>query len=143
MARKPTPKFACRICAAAVTAPPPIANPTWVLCSADAGIAKWDSRQWLAAKQIAEMVDREQLDIVVDPANNLWLSQKPPPTPKPQAVSYDDDGFPRYLDTASPHGVTPRPGHDHGIGSNGVGDGDMDYKVVVNDPPPGANNDGK
>jgi hypothetical protein len=112
MTRKVTPKFSCRICAAAVTAPPPKDNPQWVLCRECAGIAKWDSRQWLAAKQIAEMTDREQLNITVDEAANLWLSQRPPPTPKPQPVSYDDDGFPRYLDTASATGVTPRPGVD-------------------------------
>jgi hypothetical protein len=56
-----------------------------------------------------------------------WFWQKPIEAPRPRPVSYDDDETPRYLDTASPHGQTIRPGIDHGIG------GDDDLYGVIKD----------
>jgi hypothetical protein len=56
---------------------------------------------------------------------SFWFVQKLAQAPIPRPVSYDDDGTPRYLDTASPHSQTIRPGIDHGIG----GDDDL-YGVI-------------
>jgi hypothetical protein len=47
-----------------------------------------------------------------------WLTQVPPKPPRPAIVGYDDDGFVRLRDTASPHGQTIRPGVDTLIGDD-------------------------
>jgi len=47
-----------------------------------------------------------------------WFAQVPLTPPKPQPVAYDDDGFPRYLDSSSPHGQTVRPEVDILLGDD-------------------------
>jgi hypothetical protein len=67
---------------------------------------------------VKQDLDLKRVAVAVDANGVGWFHQLPPQGPKPHPVSYDDDGFARYVDTASPHGVTVRPGVDHGIGGD-------------------------
>ena len=83
-----------------------------------------------------------RLMIARDAARAGWVTPVPPTAPA-HPVLYDDDGTPRYRDTASPHGVTVRPEVDTLLGGS---DPRMNgYRVIVTDEPAGyeAKDDGE
>ena len=107
--------FKCRICRVSINEPP--SKPVqWALCAGCAAIGRWKQREWMAAKQIAEIVNRKQIAMTTDDAGNGWLVRIEPQPPKPAIVDIDDDGFVRYRDMSSPTGQTWRPGVDTCIG---------------------------
>jgi hypothetical protein len=68
---------------------------------------------------VASMILSGRMSAEFEPETLVtWLVQTPPKPPRPGIVGYDDDGFMRLLDTASPHGQTIRAGVDTLIGDD-------------------------
>jgi hypothetical protein len=86
---------------------------TWT-CAVHRRILTLSARERTQLRELSGLIQQGQL--AIDAAG--WLTQVPPKSRPPHPVAHDDDGFPRYIDTASPHGQTIRPGVDTLIGDD-------------------------
>jgi hypothetical protein len=115
---KPNKESHCRICSAALDPVAESRGAIYGLCLIHACIATEPLHQRLALGQIIDELRRDHLRIVLDANGAGWLRKvEPKPAPRSPAF-YDDDGTPRYTDTASPHGLTIRPELDNLVGGN-------------------------
>ena len=112
----------CRICTATPVDPSTQgAGADYALCAGHLVVLHDTPAQRATLLHVKQDLELKRAAVSVDANGTGWFHQLPPQGPKPHPVSYDDDGFARYVDTASPHGVTMRSGIDHGIGGD---DGD-------------------
>jgi hypothetical protein len=105
-----------RVCGKPVEPAPESKQAQWALCLIHACIATEPLHQRVAMQQLVDGLRRETLTLVLDAAGSGWLRKVELQAPPKQAARYDNDGTPRYIDTASPHGFTIRPGVDNLVG---------------------------
>jgi hypothetical protein len=64
------------------------------------------------------LIGRAEVEEAIDTNGCRYFKHIAPKPRKPQPISYDDDGTPRFLDTGSPHGQTVRPEVDRILGGS-------------------------
>jgi hypothetical protein len=89
------------------------AGATW-LCTTHRAALRFTIRERQQLRELEGLMLQGQLAL----SNDGWLANVAPTPPPPQPVAYDDDGFKRFRDTASPHGQTIRPEVDTLIGDD-------------------------
>jgi hypothetical protein len=109
----------CLICAATPVEPSTEGvGASYAFCAGHLATLHDTPAQRARLRQVQADVMTKRVAIAVDANGTGWFHHMPPDPPKPHPVAYDDDGFPRFLDTASPHGQTIRPEVDTLIGDD-------------------------
>ena len=89
------------------------AGSTW-LCAVHRAALRFTIRERTQLRELEGLMLQEQLAL----SDDGWLTPVTPKPRPPQPVAYDDDGFKRYRDPSSPHGLTVRPEVDTLIGDD-------------------------
>jgi hypothetical protein len=118
MKEKEKPQPVCRACKTQVKHTASAQGAVFVLCPIHAAAVRFDRRAQEVVRVVAADVAQERVVLVHDADGAGWGHPVPPKPPRPAIVGYDDDGFVRLRDTASPHGQTIRPEVDTLIGDD-------------------------
>ena len=115
---------------------------TWV-CATHRAALRFTIRERTQLRELDGLILQGQLAL----ADDGWLTPVAPKPRPPQPVAYDDDGFKRFRDPSSPHGLTVRPEVDTLLGDDPrltayreaeEPSPDDGYTVNISDPPPGV-----
>ena len=108
----------CKVCRSRIKATQAMLDAEYVLCPIHSAVLNDTAREQFLMRHVASEVARGEVSESVDAGGCRYFVRVPLKPPRVGIVSYDTDGFARHVDTASPTGVTFRPGVDRCFGGS-------------------------
>jgi hypothetical protein len=104
---------ACFVCNSVIETTPRMRGADFILCVVHSAVLHDTVPEQHRLRALRELINRAEVEDSIDhPVGVRYFKHIAPKPRKPQPISYDDDGTPRYRDMSTPHGLTFRPGID-------------------------------